>query len=100
MQLSLFNNQIGNKGARYLGEALEKNNVREKSILSFLSYLYYLKKGLKYLGLANNQIGPEGAQYLGEGLQNNKVRKKNKQNLFIIFIFIIFYAVTCYTQPL
>ncbi len=73
--LFLSNNDIGEKGTQYLGEALQTNTVRVKqTLLSILCW--YLIQTLTTLNINNNQIGESGAQYLGAALQTNTVREK------------------------
>jgi hypothetical protein len=72
--LSLNNNQIGDKGAKYLGGALENKAVRQNQSLHFYHiHLSYFIQTLSTLILAGNQIGDKGAKYLGRGLQKNTV---------------------------
>jgi Ran GTPase-activating protein (RanGAP) involved in mRNA processing and transport len=74
--LWLSSNQIGDKGAQYIGGALQKNTVRQKHLLHFSHiYLSHFPQTLTALHLDHNQIGDKGAQYLGEALQTNTVRQ-------------------------
>ncbi|CAF3717566.1 unnamed protein product [Adineta steineri] len=85
-KLNLYENQIGDKGAQYLGEALQNNKVL--TILNFSSNRIG-DKGAQYLGealhnnkalteleLCENQIGDKGTQYLGEALKKNTALAK------------------------
>jgi hypothetical protein len=72
--LYLHENQIGDKGAQYLGEKLQNNTVR-KNIFTFTVFFYFIQK-LTELYLHNNRIGDNGAQYLAQGLSYNTVREK------------------------
>jgi hypothetical protein len=82
--LSLWNNEIGDAGAQYLGEALRTNTVKENhSCWSLFILVCYFTQTLTTLNLNGNQIGDGGVQYLGEALRTNRVRdKKSAWSLF------------------
>jgi hypothetical protein len=66
-------NQIGAQGAQYLGEALQKNTVRQKQSLHLYHiHLYYFIHTLRELDFEKNQVGDEWKKNL------NKMEKKNK----------------------
>jgi hypothetical protein len=103
----LTDNQIGDKGAQYLGEALQNNTVRYRIILPlFLSYyisrihVYYCIQTLTQLYLGDNQIGDKGAQYFGEGLQQNTVRERITRYPSISHSSLSFHIDTSYTPAL
>jgi hypothetical protein len=86
--LYLQYNQIGDKGAQYLGDGLQKNTVREKDLHDLHLYhihLYHFIQTLTELYLGNNQIGAKGAEYLGEGLQKNTVRERITRSSSLLF---------------
>ncbi|CAF0793375.1 unnamed protein product [Adineta steineri] len=80
-QLYLWNNQIGDKGAQALGEALQKNTTLTQINLSdngigdegaqALGQALQKSITLTQLNLSKNQIGYKGGQALGEALQRN-----------------------------
>jgi Ran GTPase-activating protein (RanGAP) involved in mRNA processing and transport len=74
--LNLWNNGIGDQGAKYLSNALKQNTVGQNLILLSLSdpTIFDFIQTLTKLDLARNQIKDQGAQYLSEALLNNKVR--------------------------
>jgi Ran GTPase-activating protein (RanGAP) involved in mRNA processing and transport len=76
--LSLKNNQIEDRGAQYLGDALQEDMVRQIYSLHFcLMLLSYFLQTLTELQLSGNQIGDKGAEYL---------EKLNKNDDKIVFI--------------
>ena len=78
IKLDLRNNQILAQGAQYLGEALQKNAVRQNHSLRFHHiHLSHFIQTLKELALQHNRIRAQGAQYLGEALQKNSVSQNH-----------------------
>jgi Ran GTPase-activating protein (RanGAP) involved in mRNA processing and transport len=76
--LYLSANNIGVEGAQYLGEALEKNTVRQNQSLHFYYiHLSLFIQTLTELSLYKNQIGAQGAEYIEK-------LKKNSKNLKIL----------------
>jgi len=72
--LDIGNNQIGDKGAQYVANALHRNIVSH----FFYSYTTFHNtnptyKTLTTLNLEWNQISDEGAEYLADALKNNRV---------------------------
>ena len=75
--------QIGDEGVQYLGEALQKNPVRQNQSLHFFHFhLSLFIQTLTHLGLYNNQIGDKGAQSIGKALQKNTVRQNQSLHFF------------------
>jgi len=73
--LFLRGNLIGDVGAQAIGQALQRNQVRE--IFSFFvltNRLFYLSQTLTTLNLDENEIGDAGVQAIGHALERNKVR--------------------------
>jgi hypothetical protein len=81
-------NNIGDNGAKYLGEGLCDNKVRRMA--SSFSELYidsqFFIQGLITLLLAWIRIGDEGVRYLSNALSNNKVNKNNCSDLLYITV--------------
>jgi len=65
-------NQISDKGAEYLANALQKNKVTSSDHVN-LSFTICSKQTLIALDLAENNIGDQGAEYIGNALLQNKV---------------------------
>jgi Ran GTPase-activating protein (RanGAP) involved in mRNA processing and transport len=72
-ELYLYQNQIGEKGAKHFMEALKANTVRHGS-LSLVTADYFSTKKLSVLDLAYNNIGVKGAESLAQVFVDNKVR--------------------------
>ena len=69
-------NQIGDEGAQAIGQALERNQVRELfSFFILISHLFYSSQTLTTLNLGFNQVGAKGAQAIGQALERNQVRE-------------------------
>ena len=84
-QLSLFidNNQIGDVGAKAIGEALLKNQSLTQLGFSNWSHIRHTNQLLLYIGF--NQIGDVGANAIGEALRKNQsLTQLNLSNLFYI----------------
>lgn len=76
ISVELGNNQIGDKGAEHLANALQQNKVT--GIVLFCSYpiiFYYFSQTLTTLDLYNNRIGFYGGQHLADALEQNKVTR-------------------------
>ena len=65
-------NSIGARGAQYLANALQVNEVRllRRSHIDYLDVI----QTLIWLNLWHNEVGDEGARHLGNALQVNKVK--------------------------
>jgi len=72
--LNLWDNGIGDQGAKYLSNALKQNTVGQNLILLSHPTIFDFIQTLTKLDLARNQIKDQGAQYLSEALLNNTVR--------------------------
>ncbi len=94
MTLNLSSNHIGPKGAKYLANALKKNNVISSSSHSIISTTYFLQT-LTILNLSSNPIGDQGAQHLANALQQNKVIFSHCYSIITRYLF---HVETCYTS--
>jgi len=69
--LGLYNNNIGQAGARYLAEALRQNKVTQESAFTFI--FIYLLQTLSTFVIFQNEIGDEGIEHLADALHHNNV---------------------------
>jgi len=83
--LYLGYNFIGDQGAQYLADALQKNTV---IFSNFYCYVYFsiLHQTLRTLWLEANEITNEGAKYFYDMFQKNKVTR-----YFLWYIYIVFF---------
>jgi Ran GTPase-activating protein (RanGAP) involved in mRNA processing and transport len=67
-------NDIGPDGAKYIGEALKLNHVRQDSLSSSTHLSLCSSQTLTFLDLGANGIVAEGARVLADALKSNRVR--------------------------
>ena len=85
IQLDLNFNNIGEEGAKYIGEALLENTTLKKLNLlgnnigdegaNYIGEALLKNTTLKELNLLDNNIGGEGAKYIGDALLKNTTLK-------------------------
>ena len=71
--MNIERNNIGDKGAKHLADALITNNV---SVMLFHIFAHRNMQTLTELDLHENHISAEGAQYFMDALKNNTVVTK------------------------
>eukprot|EP00944_MAST-04C_sp_MAST-4C-sp1_P014138 g14138.t1 len=84
--ISFCQNNIGNEGAKYLGEALKVNTSLKKIDLwdnnignegaKYIAEALKVNTSLKEINLGNNNIGDEGVKHLAEASEVNMSLKK------------------------
>ena len=84
-------NELTEKGAKWLAEALKHNKVRNGSFFH-MPYNLFLKN-LKELYLYKNHIGEKGASYFEEALKLNKVSLEPM--IFLSYYLLINLGITC-----
>lgn len=86
-ELNLLRNQIGDEGAKYLGEALQKNTVKWHSFFKFYNIdLICFIQTLTELDLSYNEIGGNGARYLCTALEKNTVKLSSSFYLYYLYL--------------
>lgn len=98
--LDLRFNQIGEKGAQYMSEALLTNMVGGKMcLLLYFILVSYFTQTLTTLDLRDNQIGDIGTQCLSKALRSNTVRGKLCLHLPPILVFYFTQTLTTLNLP-
>ena len=73
LKLNLEVNCIEASGAKYIADALEKNQVNNTTINIFFLHLFFSYQTLISLNLTRCSIGPVGTKYLANALMKNHV---------------------------